>query len=353
MALSFLSAQPKRRSQIVAIDLGTRTTKAVALQRRGQSFELLRYAIQDAPTRDQAPSVQALSDHLKSLHQALDTRAKEVVLIAGVNDTLLRHADVPMMPLADMRQMLRFSSKNYLQQDLPDHFFDCYILPPRGGTGATEAGKGTKCRVLVGGAKKQFLDQLQEAAKSAGLIPDQITPNLVGPPNAFEMAQPDIFSKEVIALVDIGFKNSTINLLHHGELSLSRVVQIGSDRLTSGLAESMGLNYADAETAKLEMTDDARAHLMPSIMPLGRELRASIDFFEKQEDKTISQVFLSGGAARSPFIIEALQSELMVPCKSWNPASFLTLALPPQQMGELEPLVPQLAVAIGGAVAAL
>jgi hypothetical protein len=43
----------------------------------------------------------------------------------------------------------------------------------------------------------------------------------------------------------------------------------------------------------------------------------------------------------------------MVACKSWNPVSFLTLALPPQQMAEAEQVAPQLAVATGGAVAAL
>ena len=40
----------------------------------------------------------------------------------------------------------------------------------------------------------------------------------------------------------------------------------------------------------------------------------------------------------------------MVPCKSWNPARFLQLALPPEKMGEIEQVAPQLAVAIGAAI---
>jgi hypothetical protein len=42
---------------------------------------------------------------------------------------------------------------------------------------------------------------------------------------------------------------------------------------------------------------------------------------------------------------------LMVPCKSWNPVSFLKPALPPEQAGQLEQVAPQLAVAAGAAVA--
>ena len=66
----------------------------------------------------------------------------------------------------------------------------------------------------------------------------------------------------------------------------------------------------------------------------------------------MTQVFLSGGASRSPQIIQALQVELMVPCQTWNPTSFMTLALPPQLMGEIEAVAPQLTVAVGAGMAA-
>ncbi len=57
------------------------------------------------------------------------------------------------------------------------------------------------------------------------------------------------------------------------------------------------------------------------LAPLGRELRASVDFFEHQQDKPVTQVFVSGGSARSDYIIQILQTELMVPCASWNPTN--------------------------------
>jgi len=49
MALPFLSSQSRRRDQIVAIDLGARTTKAVQLQKRHDEIHFLGYALQDAP----------------------------------------------------------------------------------------------------------------------------------------------------------------------------------------------------------------------------------------------------------------------------------------------------------------
>ena len=93
--------------------------------------------------------------------------------------------------------------------------------------------------------------------------------------------------------------------------------------------------------------------LQATLTPLGRELRASIDFFEHQQDQTVSQVFVSGGSARSAVIVEALHAEMMVECKAWNPASFLQMELPPEQAAEVEQVGPQLAVALGAAFTAL
>jgi type IV pilus assembly protein PilM len=155
-----------------------------------------------------------------------------------------------------------------------------------------------------------------------------------------------------VALVDIGFKSTSICLLNNGELIVSRVVAIGGDRLTTGLAESMGISYAEAEGIKVGMPAEVQSSLEPVLTPLGRELRASVDFFEHQQDKTISQIYLSGGSARSEFIVKSLEAELMAPCKTWNPTASLHLALPALQSAEIEHVAPQLTVAVGAAAAA-
>src|SRR5438876_2774623 len=196
MALPFLSSQAKQLEQIISIDLGSRTTKAVHLQRKREGLNLLSYALQDAPAYEKGLSPQLLGEHLGALAQALASRTKQAVLAVGVGDSLVRHAELPTVPVADMRIMLKYNSKNYLQQDLPDHVFDCYVIPPRFGVKPETPRAGQKCTVLVGGAKKQLIDDLQAAAKNAGLIPEQIVPSLIGPPNAFEMAKRDVFNRD-------------------------------------------------------------------------------------------------------------------------------------------------------------
>lgn len=358
MGLPFFESGKKKRDQVVAVDLGSRTSKAVRLQRRGQAFVLNGYAILDAPIFEKTLSPELLTEHLKTVNQALESKSKAISLTIGVSEALVRTVEMPVMPLDDLRSVLKHSSRTYLQQDMSNYVFDCFVLGTSGpgANGKTEPkaqAQGQKQKVLVAGARKQQVEDFVVGARNAGLAVDQLVPGLVGPVNTFERAMPDVFANEAVALVDIGFKNSSICILEKGELALSRVVAIGGDRFTSDISESMKISYAEAEGIKIGMPSEVQSQVEATLMPLGRELRASIDFFEHQRDQTVRQVFVSGGAARSDFMIELLQKELMAECKALNSVSFLQLELAPQHAAEIAQLSPQLTVALGTALAAL
>jgi Tfp pilus assembly PilM family ATPase len=123
--------------------------------------------------------------------------------------------------------------------------------------------------------------------------------------------------------------------------------------LTAGLAQALNTSYAEAEGIKIGMAPEVEAALQMHVAPLGREIRASLDFFEHQQDRPVSQVYVSGGSARSEMILQMLHSELLLECKTWSPTGFLQLALPGQQAVEVEHIGSQLTVAVGAALAAL
>ncbi|MGH7950348.1 MAG: pilus assembly protein PilM [Limisphaerales bacterium] len=341
---------------MISIDLGARTTKAVLLEKRGNVLALCRYALLDAPIFDKKISPELLAEHLRSTAKALDARTPVVTLAVGLNDSMVRQAELPLMPVNEMRLVLKNNTKGFLQQDFPGYVFDCHIFPyknaARGKSEPLKVAGIPKSKVLVEGAKQQTVDDFQKAIKDAGLLADHIVPGLVGPVNAFEMAMPELFANESVALVDIGFKDTSVCVLDRGELVLSRVVNIGSDQLTAGIAEAMNISYAEAEGIKIGMAPEIQSALEIQVLPLGRELRASLDFFEHQKDRPVSHVLMSGGATKSESILNMLRGELIAGCKTWNATGFLQSALPQEQAAELERVGPQLTVAIGAALAA-
>ena len=348
----------KKRDQIIAIDLGSRTTKAVHLERRGNSLALCRYALLDAPIYEKKMSPELLSEHLRSVVEALGNPTPYVTLAIGFDDATVRQIEMPHIPVGEMRMVLKNNPKGYLQQELLNHVYDCYIFPPRATNGATKPADPLKTagipklKVLVTASRQQLVSDFQMAAKNAGLIADCIVPGMIGPLNAFEMSQAEVFENELVALVDIGFKHTSVCILDHGELVLTRVVNIGGDKLTTGLAEAMNISYGEAEGIKVGMAPEVQPVLELQVLPLGRELRASLDFFEHQQDRPIAQVFVSGGSARSEMILQMLHAELIAECQTWNPTAFLQQALPGQQAVEIDHVGSQLGVAVGAALAA-
>jgi len=358
--LPFLNgALRRKRTQVIAIDLGARTTKAVLLERRGETLALLRYALMDAPIFDKKISPELLADHLHAVAEALEGGCKYISLAVGLGDAVVRQVELPQIPLDEMRHVLKMNHKNYLQQDLPNHVFDCYIIPPRAqapDAKATEPARSsmnsTKFKVLAAAARQQLVRDFIQAAGTASLVADAMVPALIGPINAFEKSLPEVFAKETVALVDIGFKHTSVCVLDRGELATNRTINIGGDQLTVGLAEAMNISYAEAEGIKVGMAPEVESALQSQVLPLGREIRASLDFFEHQMDRPVTEVFLSGGSTRSEMIIGMLHSEILADCKTWNPTSFLQMALPGQQAVEIDHVGPQLTVAIGTALAA-
>src|SRR5262245_33960300 len=114
MELPFLTGRPKKRDHIVSIDVGGRTSKAIHLQRKGDRFILVDYAIVDAPIFDKGWSVDLLTEHFKNVSQMLaNVKTKPVTLAIPVTESLFRQIEAPMMPVNDLRMMLKFNSKTY------------------------------------------------------------------------------------------------------------------------------------------------------------------------------------------------------------------------------------------------
>src|SRR5690349_4604795 len=121
----------KSRSHVIAVDLGSRTTKAILLERRGDHFALTRYALLDAPIYEKKMSPEMLADHLHSIAQSLGSSTKYIAIAVGLDDAVVRQIEMPQIPVEEMRAILKMNHKNYLQQDLPNHVFDCCVIPPR------------------------------------------------------------------------------------------------------------------------------------------------------------------------------------------------------------------------------
>jgi type IV pilus assembly protein PilM len=342
-----------QREEIVAIDLGTRTTKAVLVRRVGDAYLLLNYAMVDAPSMEQALSRGVWADHLRKVLRGLGGATRRAVIAVGSGSVLLTHADLPPAAPSDLRKVIKLSPKAYLQQDMPDHVFDCHV-----GSMADEGAEvgglkpRRKSRVLVASARRSYVEDLADGARDAGLALEGITPTSVATANAFRATSAEELT-DPVALLDVGFRSSTISILHEGDLALTRVVNVGAEMLSAALDQANQGWAQEQPEEENSLSDTLQASVQKAISGLAREVDASIGFFLSQFDRPVSQLFVSGGSARSHFILQTLEMELGLPCRSWNPAGGLQLRLPRSKAGEIEYEAPQLTAAVGAVMGRL
>jgi type IV pilus assembly protein PilM len=354
MSASLLSKYSSKANEIVVIVLGTCTTKALHVRRQGDGLHLLNYVLKPTPVLKEGLAGKALAHHLREVSGELEAGTNRAVVVIGMGQSLVRTLEVPALKPPELRQLVKQNSKHFFQEELTDYEFDCFVLPEPGPSAAAGTpSPQRKNRALVVGAKTALLDDLQAGVKAAGLSLVQVAVSQVGLVNAALAGLPELPADEVVAIVDLGFRTSSITFLVGRAPGLSRTVGIGGDTLTASLASAMNIPYEVAEGLKVFMPDKVRDKLQERIGALAQELRTAIDFFESQEEKEVRRIFVAGGTARSEYIVQGLQDQLRIPCEKLALARFGTSQLPLEKADTLAKDAPQLAIAAGAAAAAL
>jgi type IV pilus assembly protein PilM len=342
---------------IVAIDMGTSRLKYLRMQRRSNRYVLTHFGWLPVKTGAAAVSGQTPQVEMAELVRAclaeIGLKRGHAVASISARSTLIRHVEFPQMPLEEMKKALKLNSSPYLHQQYTNYNFDCHIVPPKTPKPGETTKGAVKLQVLVGGASTQDVLLCRDALLGAGLIPMAINLAPIATLNAFESSYPALLRQESVALVDIGNENSVISIVDRGNPVLTRSVQFGGSHITSHIAKTLSVELPAAEEEKLKMSDAVQVLVASCLSVFARQLRSSIDFFERQNEVPVKRVLCSGGTAMSHVILQFLTDEIGLPCKSWDPTENVEVDLKGQKEETLKEQAPGLVVAVGTALGAI
>jgi Tfp pilus assembly PilM family ATPase len=336
--------KPKRLERVVVVDLGASSTKAVYLERRGDQVVLLGYVILPGVLTELKESLPVMTEHLRNIHQTLGAKkCRHLSIALSPLEGVFRNVELPVVPVASLRGMLKNNSRQYLHLELGGYEVDCAVVSQvsssepttaRSGTGKgfsnetggqTSAGRAQpRQNVLMGAAERTLVDHLEEAAAGAGLILNEVTFTQSALINTARHSCQSLLADNAMALIDIGSKATSISILLEGEAVLNRIIPIGCRHMGEKLEKEPG-----KENGKVHLSGESFECLEKAAQPLMRELRASIDFFEQVHERIVSQALFTGGLARTESaVIRVMQDGLVVPrCQLWNIAETVTLEL--------------------------
>lgn len=329
----------KTPNAIVGVDLGNHSIKAVRLQRQGNAFTLTRVSLIPSnrdPQSQALPTEHEMATLIKSSLALVRASGADVHLAVNSPNSTIRYVDLPRMPLDDLRTALKYNSTTHLRQNFENYTFDACALDDETGAFGPAPRKGAptgggKAKALVGGLPNTEAVLFYHAARRAGIKPRSLQLAPIALINGLEAANPEIFSGESVVLLDMGLLTTSLTILDHGKPQLTRTVPMGGRHLTESIAQGSNSEYVQAERSKTQGEADLAQALAQAGSNLIREIRSSINFFEKNTEQAVSRILVAGTSARSESLVAALADQSGKTCQPWCPSGRLSLQLPAEQ----------------------
>ncbi len=370
----------KRRKPDLAlgIDIGASQIKAALIRRQRDTFELLEYAVHALPTTPakayRGPEFVA---ELQKTVDTLKTSERRAYVTISCSSAMVCQAEFPPVPIEEIKSALKLNSAGYLRRDFSSYYLDAFELKKgsqepkakaKGTAKPAEAAKdaaktqdkenkskdkdGTKTIILVGGANKEEVDACREALTAARIKPQVIELAAVSVINAFQFSHPEI-KDDVVVLVDIGARMTSVNFLQGGLPLITRIMHFGGAQISEYIGQVLMLKPQEAEEEKRKMSPPVQELVKTAISPLAREIRSSIDFFERQNDLHVQRIYACGGSASSPQVLEILGEAVGTPVECWNAVESLDVSQFNGGTRRVLSMGPSLAAAVGVAAGRL
>lgn len=322
----------KRASTIVGLEIEPSAVHAAAVTVNGHvAVKTAAVApLETGVVRDgEVNDVDALAQALRTLYRENKGLDKKVRIGIANQKIVVRVLELP--PLEDRKELeaaVRFQAQDQIPMPLDSAVLDFQPLD------IVDSEHGPRQRVLIVAARRDMVDRVMAAAKSAGLKPEGIDLSAFAMIRALHRAEITTEAPEPVLYLSVG--GLTNLAVAEGTTCLfTRVVGGGLEAIAVELAERKALTLEHARgwlrhvglvvplseiesDDQDEIVEEARTVLLDGVRRIGGEVRNSLDFHHAQEGMSlrVQRAVLTGAAASIPGFDDALAAELGLPVES-------------------------------------
>lgn len=334
-----------RKKTSIGLDIGSGFVKVVEVDHSGDQPEVSRVAMRallpDAIVEGEIMDYGLVSDTVRGLFQEMGMKSADVITAVGGHDVIIKKIQMDRMKESDAREVIRWEAEQHVPFDIKSVELDFQILNPHE--------EGMQMEVLLVAAKRELVDNKVGLLQDAGINPTVIDVDAFALHNAFERNYPEA-QDGIIALVNVGHETTNVNILENGIPILTRDIPFGSRRIREDLQRERGLTAEQAEDVvqARETVEDLERFVDSSAdeIAVGIE-RASAFLMTREDGESLGKIFLSGGGARVPGMVESLARRMNVETHLVNP--FERVPVRPGAAGEvsIEEAAPMLLLPLG------
>lgn len=323
------------KTRVIGLDIGTTQVRAAEVElgsgRGGRRPTLIRAGEVPLPfgaVRDgEVVEPSTVGTAIKQLWTQHKFSSKDVQLGVGNQRVIVRELDMPAMPLPELKASLPFQVQDLIPVAVEDAILD--YLP----TGSRNGEHGAIVSGLLVAATKDTVRANIAAVKAAGLRPVGV--DLSAFALARSLGGPETLG-QVLALVDIGARVTTVVIVANGVPTMVRLLPSGGQDATEAITKAMGVTAREAEGIKRqiglgfavapELEDAARA-VSTVTTTLVESIRNTFVYYASSHPGAAAQaVFVTGGACVLPGLGQYLSSASRLPVAIGQPLGSVDVA---------------------------
>ena len=342
----------------LGVDVGASSIKIVEISMFGKRKKLENYAEFNLPQKDgftkntfESENMLLLSEEvarvLKALLKAAKIKERNAAFSIPDFSTFFTAFSLPPMSKSEVDKAVEFEARHHIPLSLSEVTFDWQVIDRK------EILPGIKLKILLVAVPNKVLNNYQKMANISALNLKGMEAEIFG---LIRAVMPKDGFKAPVCLIDIGWQSTTVGIVDGKTLRASYSFDISGNNFTKSLSDKLKISMQEAEALKRENGLDPKNKEASDILAeeadnLVSEVKKVADDYEKEENKKIESIILSGGTASLFGLRDYFEGRIKKPTGFINPFSFIST--PKELRGRLEKIGQSFAVAIGVALMGL
>ena len=316
----------RRQSGFLVVDIGSSSVKLAGVEHStsGPRISSLGMAplpptvIQSNVIQDEAPVV----DAIRKLRAELGIQADQVITAVPGPAVIVKKVVLPAQTGSAIDSAVLAEASHLIPDSLDNVNLDYQVID--------WIDAGNKMEVLVVAVKREIINSYAEAIRAADLDPVIVDVDYFALENMFELNY-EASDGQPVALVNIGARYSSINILKDGRSTFTGDVPVGGAEYTDALSRQLGISPEQAEGVKTGQRGGVDAATVEPVLGsvtefIVEEIQRALSFFwTAATDEPLGGIVLSGGSARMPGLADQLTQRLHCGVEVANPFRRVTI----------------------------
>lgn len=349
---------PQSVNSVVGIDIGTSAIKAVQLKRESGRIVLETYGelalgsyANESAGKIVTLSADVIGQAVVDLMRESNVTTKNTVFSIQSQATLIFVLDLPKVSDSELAQIIPNEARKYIPVPLTEVSLDWYVVPEKQTYSQEEQQQGKtdakKMEVVIVAVRNETLSQYKQISEHAKV-------SLLGEEIEIFSAIRSLFHREIAPtmVIDYGAGTTKVSIVEYGVVRAYHVINRGSAFITESLARTTNQSFDEAEQLKRQVGISAESNqpeirdaILVNAQYIIGEIKSILLQYERQSQKVITKIFLTGGGSQLPGFTELVATSFGVETVHGDP--FDKADAPEFMRPVLKQAGPEFTVAVG------